>query len=809
MGAAIVLLAMLLRRRGSIVGIAIALATILVGLSAAQVEHYQFPADHIWAYTSDAERFGQVEAVIDQVPRLLLPGPGELRSIPPKQTTQASVRRINTKSGWAPAQGEMLLTIEQPNPRLAVGQTVRLTGDIQRPPKPMNPGEFDWYSYCRDQRILVTMRVSHADGAQITNDPGPGPLMWLREKTRHLLAMGFAADHTFDHAMLQTFVLGDPDPQLRHVQDQFVRTGTVHLLSISGLHVAIIGGLVLLICRLCRRSPRFSVCAALLVIALYASVAIPSWPGWRSVIMCAAATLGLLGRRSIDALQMLAVAVALVLLIHPADLGNGGFQVSLAAVLGLILFSGPVKHRLSDWWRGPDAAAAGPPKGGQIATARRAAGGIIAGLLVASTIAALMSMPLIAYHFGQLNAWSVPAGVTLLPLTIVALIGGVMKIVLTLCWPTLAHAWAVAAAAPIALMRHSVEGLEKLPGATILIPPPSIALLVAYYLLLAGLLLRRRRPWMRWLAPLAPAMAAMGFALWPAALPTPAPAASPAQMRITLLSVGAGQCGVVWLPSHHVVMIDAGSATVSDVSQRLLMPYFRQEGCNNIQKIILSHTDFGHISATADLFRAYPKPVVVMSPHFQRQAFGNYPAQDLLATLTDAGTAPAIVQRGDRMDLGGGVSINVLWPPVDCDMSSNNCGLVLKLSFRGRTVLFPGDIQEPPQRELLKNPRELKCDILVAPHYGSAEPSTAQFVRAVAPRIILASDDRKLTRKQRMFDVLATGYPLYRTSRCGAITLTIDDAGHIGVQTYLGAAPQTSPAGSFAGSPPVAAEILP
>jgi competence protein ComEC len=472
-----ILLPALLFRRRAWGGIAIALATLLVGLTAAQIDHYQFPADHIWAYTSDAERFGQVELVIDQSPRLLLPSPGELRSLPPKQVTQGAVRRINTKSGWESAAGEVLLAIEQPNPRLAVGQTVRLTGIIQRPPKPMNPGEFDWYAYCRDQRILVTMRVSHADGVQIISDPGPGPLAWLREKTRHLLAMGFAADRAFDHTMLRAFVLGDPDPQLRQLQEQFVRTGTVHLLSISGLHVAIIGGLALLICRLCRRSPRFSVCAALLVIALYASVAIPSWPGWRSVIMCAAATLGLLGRRSLDAMQMLAVAVAVVLLIHPADLWNGGFQVSLAAVLGLILFSGPVMRGLRDWWRGRDAVAAGPPNRGRLATAWRAAAGIVAGLLVASTIAWLMSMPLIAYHFGQLNAWSVPAGVALLPLTIVGLVGGVMKIVLTLCWPTAAHVWAVAAAAPIDLMRSAVIGLDKLPGASILVPAPSIGLL--------------------------------------------------------------------------------------------------------------------------------------------------------------------------------------------------------------------------------------------------------------------------------------------------------------------------------------------
>lgn len=806
--AAMLAAALPLGRRGA-AGWAIAAGTFLLGLTAAQIDHYQFPADHIWAYTSDTERLAQVELRIDQPPRLEMPTPAELRLLPPRQVIAASVRRINTTSGWQPAVGKVLLTLEQPNPRLEAGQTLRVIGILQRPAKPANPAEFDWYSYCRDQRILATLRVSHADGVQIISDPGPGPLTWLREKTRHLLASGFSANQTFDHAMLRAFVLGDPDPQLRSLQQQFVRTGTVHLLSISGLHVAIIGGLVLLICRLCRCSPRISLATALLVIAVYASVAIPSWPGWRSVIMCGLTTLGLLGRRSIDALQMLAVAVAVVLLIRPADLYNGGFQVSLVAVLGLILFSGPVLRGLKDWWRGADAIAAGPPRRGMISAAFHGVAAVVVGLLVVSAIAWLMSMPLIAYHFGQLNAWSVPAGVGLLPLTIIALIGGVMKIILTLAWPTAAHGWAVAAAAPIDLMRSAVGALKKLPGASILIPAPSIALLVTYYLLLSVVLLRRRGLWTRWLTPLAPAVACAGFALWPAAISIAPVQASASPLRITLLSVGEGQCGIVELPSHHFVMIDAGSSTISDVGQRLLIPCLQQQGEPIIDRIILSRADFDRISAVDELFAIYHQPVIAIGPDFQHFAAGSYPAGALLGDIAAAGAQPQIVQRGDQIDLGGGATALVLWPPMDCGMDSNNSALVVKLRFGGRAVLFASDIGEPAQRQLLKNPRELKSDVLVAPHHGSAESTTPDFLRAVAPHVIVASNQRTLTRKQRLFDEIADRYPLYRTSRCGAITLCIDAAGHLSVQTFLGTAAQLSSHAWGAGSPGAPGEILP
>ena len=236
-------------------------------------------------------------------------------------------------------------------------------------------------------------------------------------------ALGFDDGESFDHALLRAFVFGDPDPQLRDLDDKFVRTGTIHYLAITGLHVAIIGAMALLLCRLLRQSPRRSVLIALGVVLLYGLLAEPSWPGWRSIIFCVVAAIGLLGRRMMDSLQMFFMAVGIVLLIHPADLRSGGFQVSFAAVLGLILFSRTAEERFWLWWRGED------PRPRNVSYSRAAVIAhwvwrFIVATLLASCVAWGMSMPLIAYHFGQLNSWAVPAGVVLLPLTVVALYAG-------------------------------------------------------------------------------------------------------------------------------------------------------------------------------------------------------------------------------------------------------------------------------------------------------------------------------------------------------------------------------------------------
>jgi competence protein ComEC len=88
---------------------------------------------------------------------------------------------------------------------------------------------------------------------------------------------------------------------------------------------------------------------------------------------------------------------------------------------------------------------------------------------------------------------------------------------------------------------------------------------------------------------------------------------------------------------------------------------------------------------------------------------------------------------------------------------------------------------------LLKNPAQLRADVLVAPHHGSSEACTARFVAAVNPTSILSSNDRSLSGKQRRFDTLVaeTRVPLLRTSRCGAITVTFDASGGVAVEPFI------------------------
>jgi competence protein ComEC len=614
----------------------------------------------------------------------------------------------------------------------------------------------------------------------------------LRQRTRQLLAAGFPAERSLDHALLRALLLGDSDPQLRDVQEQFQLTGTSHHLAISGMHVAVLGGFVFFACRVLCLSPRITALTTTCFVLLYGAVALPSPPVVRSVLLCAAFGFGLASRRSVDALQLLSVCVLAMLIYRPLDLYNAGFQLSFGTVLGLILFTNIVERYFVSF-RDPDVVVA---QSFQPATRWSALANWMDGLLVktvaGSIVAWAVSMPLIALHFERLNPWAVLFGLALAPVVLIALILGFLKVLLTLLWPGLAGMWVTLTAWPMGVMRTMVDHLATWPRSDVPLPPPPLWLIIVYYALLLTMLLPVQRTGTLWFLRISRA-GAMLVLLWLPYETDIARRRPPADsLRVTLLAVGAGQCAVVEPPSGRVMLLDAGSSSLSDLVSKCLGPYLRYRGCTNIDSIILSHADYDHYGATADVAEAYRVREVLTGAHFAQHAQGNWPAESMLRRLNELQRPPRVVEPGQHIPLARDTAIDVLWPPSDrSDLAANDVSLVLRLSHGGRAILFAGDIENDAMRELLKDASRLKADVLVAPHHGSSESLTAQFVSAVDPAVIVSSNDWTLSRRQVDFEQLIAGRPLLRTHTSGAITIEVDESGALRVAPFLPSAGDT------------------
>ena len=338
-------------RRELYSSVTIAVALFLAAVGAAHIEGYCFREDDLAAYASDEPRLAKVELEIVQPLRIIGTHFQTARPMPPKQVTTARAVRVLTRAGWRPASGEVLCQIDPPREDLAMGQRIRVTGMLQRPGVAMNPGQFDWAQYYREQRILASLQIPQSEGIEIVAAHPPSMLARAREWVRRVLARGFSSEQSLDHALLRALVLGDNDPELRDVQERFRRTGTSHHLAISGMHVAILGWVVYGVCHLLMLRPRRIAWAAMVAVIIYGCLALPSPPVWRSVILCASFALGMIAGRATDAIQLLAVSVIAMLVYQPLDLYNAGFQLSFGTVLGLMVLTARVAPLLRDRMR--------------------------------------------------------------------------------------------------------------------------------------------------------------------------------------------------------------------------------------------------------------------------------------------------------------------------------------------------------------------------------------------------------------------------------------------------------------------------
>ena len=777
--------AMIAMRRPIICSILLALAILAAGGISAHLAESYFPRNDFGAFATDEPRLAWIEARIEEAPRILEPSPRG-RKVPEKQILRVSVRKVLTWNGWESAQGQMPVSLSPPEMDLAAGQIVRLLGRLERPLPAMNPGQFDPAAQDRRQRVLVSMHVSRPYDVQILRQSSAlmAPLTSLRDKSRRWLSAGFAETRSEDAALLGALVFGDRTPALRDVRENFSRTGTTHLLAANGARVAMLALLVYGLARLLRLPPRRAALAVLLLTILLGFLTMPVAQAARPIIICAAVGAGLVGRRTADSLQLLALSALALLVVHPLDLYGAGFQLSFVIVLGLILFTRRAIEFVESLEDEDKRVAASFTKPSLARTCRLWLRRKLIELSLAAVISWLVAIPLVAYHFEQFNLWTVPFSIVLTPFAAIALLGGFAKVVLTALCPALAGLWATLAMIPAASLRHMVGWLARIPASDLPIPSPSPAMILVFYLLLCLPLITWLWPRIRWGLRCAPIGGCAMLLLPPMWVPGISHAPPAGGMRITLLAVGAGQCAVIEPSGVGPILIDAGSASIPDPFRSVVSPFLRHEGRASLDSIWLSHGDFDHISATQMLVPAYGVHQVVTSPHFRKHAAENKVCEALLMMLDRTNHPPRLVAEGDHVSVGRFTAIEVLWPPARSNFNSNNTGLVLKLTSAGRSILFPADIQEPAEIELLKHPERLKADVLIAPHHGSAETTTVAFVRAVSPKIILSSNAPQLTLKQRTFDAETTAWPVYRTSRFGAITLEIARNGSIKLIPY-------------------------
>ena len=634
----------------------------------------------------------------------------------------------------------------EPPPRVRAGERWSLVVRLRRPHGNVNAGGFDLEAWLLERNLRATGYV-RSDEANRCIDAFAGRagdrIQRLRESVRDRVAQALgAAAHA---PVLVALSIGDQSGIDERAWAVFNRTGTGHLISISGLHVTVFalvcGGVAFAVARrfpaLTSRVParKLAAAAGLVASCFYVLSAGAEVPAQRTLFMLAVAAIGLWLGRPGTGFLVWAWALVVVLAIDPWAVLAAGFWLSFFAV-GLLIYvgSGRSPHavattRLARWRT-------------TLAEAARSQWAITLGLVPLS-LALFQQVSLI----GPIaNALAIPAVTfVIVPLALVAA-------ALPLAWP-----WQVAHAAMVPLMRVLETLAAWPPAAWTQHEPPAWAVCAG----LAGvaLCLAPRGVPGRWLGALAFVPL---FAAFPAAPP-------PGAFRMTVLDVGQGTAVVV--RTHgHALLYDTGPRwnEVADAGGRLVVPALRASGVRALDAMIVSHRDLDHSGGALAVLGSVPVGFVASSLDEDHEILGRQAERGLELRC-----------RAGQSWIWDDVRFEILFPePIhyaDPWRKSNDLSCVLRVSNGAATALLTGDIEATSEIELVVARRDtLRADVLVVPHHGSRTSSTSSFVDAVAPRHAVFTVGYRNRFGHPRADIVgryvARDVAIHRTDASGALT---------------------------------------
>ncbi len=584
------------------------------------------------------------------------------------------------------------------------GERVRVRGAMRPPPRATNPGQFDYGEHLRHEGIDAVMTL----GAPPEVLEGPPAWSRAREWIRRLYDRGVRPEVG---ALLGALVLG----RREQVPDDFVtnlqRSGTAHLLAISGQNLVIVMvslWVVLVLMGIHGRTQSFIL---IILLGLYTLLTGLQVSVIRSFLMMAFYFGADLAWRKRDTVSALAGAALAIVAWDPGQIVDVGFQLSFLAVLGLTFLS-PIFSSFTG-------------TGNWFWNKLRLSLGV-------SVAAWLATAPVVLADFNLLTPGIVIANLAIVPLMSLEFLIGLVHFVLAPLGAGALSGWAAGLVFDITLWTSTL--VTSIPYAYVYAPPAGASLIALYYAGLAAWAWwcrRTREPgpaprsvnsWIRgggWkVACVAVIVAPLGF--------TPLRHKPLDAPFLAVLDVGRGSCAYLEWPDGRNLMVDCGSLNARDPGASIAAPYLWSRGVTRLDTLVLTHTDEDHVNGARSVIELLKVRHLILTRAFTTPFW----PPDLDVIRIERAGEP--IRVGDLEFLGPPV-----WEKFGRPVPANDTSIVL----RAAGVLFPGDIQDRGVEELLTLPN-LNARVLLMPHHGKMFKQHQELVRRVGPQVIVVSAPR-------------------------------------------------------------------
>jgi competence protein ComEC len=676
----------------------------------------------------------------------------------PYTTFYAKVSDIKTTGGWTPASGTIKFYISEPAKDVNTGFKIEAFCKLDKFSAADNPGQFDTAEYMNNNGVFLSASVKTAKTITILGTEEIKSLFDIKAKVRQyaIAALLEGAESDKNISLTEALLLGSRTKIDKKLYNDFIKTGLVHLVALSGLNVGILAGFFWWLAKKAGLLHRGRAIACIIATIIFL-LAIPAQSsslraGIMFIIFCLA---NLLSRQS-KALNSLSVSAIFLLLIKPMDFLNAGFQLSFAAVLGIVLFYEPIRKFI-------------------ILPAKSLR--MLFDMLAIGIAACIAVVPLIAWNFYQFQLfgalWTVPAS---FPVAVIPILG-TFKILLNPLLPTLAAGLAYIIDFSAWGLSQFVTLCAKVPHSQIIVGKPSIYIILAFYLVLFlwKFFPFRKKTILNYLYP-----AAITLLLISAVFINKTGKAN--NLILTVLSVGHGQATYIQTADNKNFIIDAGSMTNRNIGDNIVNPFLNYTAEDKLDTVFVSHDDIDHYDGLPEILEKHKCKNVYTTSKF---------LQDAATSKTDAKLCEFIRSKNipfsvapEKISLAN-TTITRLWPNETADENSltdNESALVLLIEYAGRKILFCSDITADVQGKLMNLYPQLDIDLMITPHHGSGRTTDPNFLTAFKPEFLITSCSE--ARLSSVSPAIKKKSQSYYTCKDGAVTCLIDSAGQIRLSTF-------------------------
>lgn len=619
--------------------------------------------------------------------------------------------------------------------RILYGRKISCTGSFEAFEGELNPGQFDANAYYKNEGYTGILDAK--DIRIVKEEESFSPDIYLHrlnlaisEKYKKILGDKNAGS-------LSAMVLGDKRGLDEEIKELYQENSISHLLSISGLHISLLGGAVFLFLRRLKISFSFPLITSSIILIIYGAFTGFSVSTSRAIVMMSVLFISFVIGKSYDLPSGLALAALILIVMNHRVIYQSGFLLSFFAVIGifyimpelLYIFKVDIYHKR----------------------------GIIKGLhlLLASIISSisilLATLPIVLNNFYEVSLTGIILNIIVIPLMSLVVITGLLGGFVALVSETMGSF--------LLGITHYILNLytlfcrlgDRLTFLRLIIGKPDKWQIVLYYLLLVILFyflaLKRRENKIDLLKNnlskeynTSKRIVVTGLMTFTSFLII---AYKPREFSINMLDIGQGDCFVVNDGNNDIYISDCGSTTVQNVGKTRLLPFLKSKGWGKVDTIFISHMDKDHVNGVNDLLKCAEITIgrIIISASYKSDKLNCAELEELkeLAKMRDIKLF--YMKKGDEI-VGKDISFRCIYPTGEEDIEDQNeASIVMRMDYKELSMLFTGDIAGSTEEKIIEGSDKdtLDCDILKVCHHGSKNSSTDDFLKKVSPKLYLIS----------------------------------------------------------------------